>query len=167
MMALLSVAGNDTTKQTTSHTIISLDRHRDQRAWLAEDFEGRIRSAIEEFVRHASPVIEFGRLAVRDVELRGQHIAAGDKVVMFYCSGNRDETRFPEPSRFDLSRPATQHVGFGGGGIHFCLGNGVAKAQLRALYRQIIDRLPQLQVGDPVYLKNEFIHGVTRLPAHA
>jgi cytochrome P450 len=164
MMMLLSVAGNDTTKQTTSHTMVSLDRNPDQRAWLIEDFDGRIAGAIEEFIRHASPVIEFGRMATDDTELGGQRIAKGDKVVMFYCSGNRDESVFEDPHRFDLTRPRMPHVGFGGGGVHFCLGNSVAKAQLRALYNEILTKLPNIEVGEPELLHNEFIHGIRRLP---
>ncbi|MEU1476366.1 cytochrome P450 [Streptomyces sp. NPDC005760] len=166
LMVLLSVAGNDTTKQTTSWTAYSLDRNPDQRAWLAEDFDGRIMASIEEFVRHASPVVEFARTATRDTELAGQKITAGDKVVIFYCSGNRDESVFPDPHKFDLTRPRSAHVGFGGGGVHFCLGNGVAKAQLRALFRQILTKLPDLRItGEPALMRSEFINGVTHLPA--
>jgi len=164
MMVLLSIAGNDTTKQTTSHTLLSLDRNPDQRAWLLEDFDGRIVGAIEEFIRHASPVMEFGRRAMHDTEMGGQQIAKDDKVVLFYCSGNRDESVFEDPHRFDLTRPRLPHVGFGGGGVHFCLGNSVAKAQLRALYREILTRLPNIEVGEPELLHNEFINGVRRLP---
>jgi cytochrome P450 len=164
MMLLLSVAGNDTTKQTTTRTVVALDRNPDQRAWLAEDFDGRIATSIEEFVRHACPVIEFARTATHDTELRGVHIAEGDKVAMFYCSGNRDESVFPDAGKFDLTRPRTPHVGFGGGGVHFCLGNGVAKAQLRALFNEVLTKLPHIEVGEPENLTSEFINGVKRLP---
>jgi cytochrome P450 len=164
VMLLLSVAGNDTTKQTTTHTIISLDRNPDQRAWLMEDFDSRIASSIEEFIRHACPVIEFARTATEDTELGGQKIDKGDKVGIFYCSGNRDESVFDHPHRFDLNRPRRPHVGFGGGGVHFCLGNGIAKAQLRALFSEILTKLPDMKVGEPEYLYSEFINGVRRLP---
>jgi cytochrome P450 len=164
VMSLLSVAGNDTTKQTTTHTVISLDRNPDQRAWLTENFDGRIADAIEEFIRHASPVIEFARTATEDTELSGQKIGKGDKVAIFYCSGNRDESVFEHPHRFDLRRPRRPHVGFGGGGVHFCLGNSVAKAQLRALFSQILTKLPDMEVGEPEYLYSDFINGVRRLP---
>jgi cytochrome P450 len=164
MMLLLSTAGNDTTKQTTSHTLVSLYRDPDQREWLLEDFDARIANSIEEFIRHASPVIEFGRLATADAEMGGQQISKGDKVVMFYASGNRDESVYADPHRFDLKRPKIPHVGFGGGGVHFCLGHGVAKAQLRALFREILTRLPNLEiVGEPQMLQNEFIHGIRKL----
>ena len=167
VMLLLAVAGNDTTKQTTTRTVMSLWKHTDQRDWLMADFDGRIMNSIDEFVRHGSPVIEFARTATQDVELGGQLIPKGDKVVIFYCSGNRDAEVFDDPNRFDLSRPASHHVGFGGGGVHFCLGNGVAKAQLRAMFSEILTKLPKMQiVGEPVPLRSEFIHGVKHLPVH-
>ncbi|WP_349428870.1 cytochrome P450 [Microbacterium sp. LWS13-1.2] len=164
MMLLLSVAGNDTTKQTTSRSVVSLWRNPDQKAWLTEDFDGRIAASIEEFVRHASPVIQFARTAMEDVEIRGQQIERGDKVVLFYCSGNRDEESWPDAHVFDLQRERVPHVGFGGGGVHYCLGNGVAKAQLRALFREILTRLPDMEVGEPEYLRSDFINGVKHLP---
>jgi cytochrome P450 len=164
VMLLLSVAGNDTTKQTTTSTVISLDRNRGQRAWLLEDFEGRIAGSVEEFIRHASPVTEFIRTATQDTELAGQQITKGDKVTIFYCSGNRDESAFEDPHRFDLARPRRPHVAFGGGGVHYCLGNGIAKAQLRALFGNILTKLPGMEVGEPEYLYSEFINGVRHLP---
>ncbi len=164
MMLLLSVAGNDTTKQTTTRTVVSLWRNPDQRQWLIEDFDGRIAASIEEFVRHASPVLQFARTALQDVEIRGQHIERGDKVLLFYCSGNRDEDSWPDAHRFDIRRRPVSHVGFGGGGVHYCLGNGVAKAQLRALFKQILTRLPDMEVGEPELLRSDFINGVKRLP---
>ena len=166
VMLLLAVAGNDTTKQTTSLTVLELDRNPDQRAWLVDDFDGRIAGAVEEFVRHATPVIEFARTATEDVELGGQQIKKWDKVGLFYCSGNRDESVFEQPHRFDLRRSRKAHVGFGGGGVHFCLGNGVAKAQLRSLFAEILTQLPNLEItGEPQYLPSEFIHGIQHLPA--
>ncbi|MEU4361128.1 cytochrome P450 [Promicromonospora sp. NPDC023987] len=163
-MILLSIAGNDTTKQTTTHTMIQLARDAEQKAWLLEDLEGRMTGAIEEFVRHASPVISFTRTATEDLELRGQRILAGDKVAMFYASGNRDEQVFEDPHRFDLSRGRSPHVGFGGGGVHYCLGNSVAKAQLRALFTQILTKLPDVTVGEPHRLTSDFINGYRHLP---
>lgn len=167
MMVLLSVAGNDTTKQTTSHTVLSLSRNPTQRDWLLQDYDGRIMRAIEEFVRHATPVMQFARTATQDITIRGTEITAGDKVALFYCSGNRDATVFPDPETFDLTRPPSAHVGFGGGGVHYCLGNGVAKAQLRALFRQILTKLPTLEVGEPESLTSDFINGIKHLPVTA
>jgi cytochrome P450 len=164
-MVLLSTAGNDTTKQTTSHTILALDRHPEQREWLMADFDGRIGSAIEEFVRYASPVMDFSRTAKTNTEIRGSKIAAGEKVALFYCSGNRDESVFDQPGDFILSRSPNRHVGFGGHGVHYCLGANVAKTQLRALLRELLTRLPHLEIGEPEWLPNQFVHGIKRLPA--
>lgn len=164
VMLLLSVAGNDTTKQTTTRTVMSLWQNPDQREWLAADYDDRIGQSIEEFIRHASPVLEFARTVLHDTEIRGRRIQAGDKVVLFYCSGNRDEEVWADPHRFDLQRERQPHVGFGGGGVHFCLGNGVARAQLRALFSQILTKLPSMEVGEPEYLRSDFINGVKHLP---
>jgi cytochrome P450 len=164
-MVLLSTAGNDTTKQTTSHTIWALSRFPEQRAWLIDDFDSRIDSAVEEFVRFASPVLAFARRAVTDTEYRGSRITAGDKIGIFYCSGNRDESVFERPDEFDLSRSPNPHVGFGGGGVHFCLGHAVAKLQLRSLFRELLLRVPDLEVGEPVLLESRIVHGIKRLPA--
>ena len=167
MMVLLSVAGNDTTKQTTSHTVVNLARHPEQRNWLLEDFDGRIMGAIEEFLRYATPVLHFARTATRDVTIRGTEITAGDKVGLFYCSGNRDSTVFSDPEKFDITRPPSKHVAFGGGGVHYCIGAGVAKAQLRALFRQILTKLPDLEVGEPEQLIGGGMNGIKRLPVTA
>lgn len=163
-MVLMSVAGNDTTRQTTSLTLRALTQHPEQQHWLMADFDGRIGSAVEEFVRWATPVMTFSRIAVADYELNGQHIAAGDKVVMFYSSGNRDSEIFDEPEQFDLSRYPNPHVAFGGGGAHYCLGAQLAKAQLRALFGELLTALPDIQAGDPTYLSGNFIHAVGAMP---
>ena len=163
---LLCVAGTDTTRQTATHAVKALTDFPDQRAWLMEDYDGRINSAIEEFVRWASPVMTFRRTAIEDTELAGQPIKAGDKVVMFYPSGNWDTRVFHDPDTFDLSRSPNPHVGFGGGGNHFCLGNQVAKSQLRALFRELLTRIPDFRAGDPVMLEGNFIHGVKSMPIH-
>jgi cytochrome P450 len=165
-MVLMSVAGNDTTKQTTTRTMMSLVAHPEQRDWLLEDFDGRIGDAIEEFLRYASPVMTFARTATQDTELGGMQIAAGDKVGMFYCSGNRDEAAFDEPQKFDLSRPRPAHVAFGGGGVHFCLGAVVARTQLRALFGELLRKVPSMEIGEPDLLLSNFINGVKRLPVH-
>jgi cytochrome P450 len=165
-MVLISVAGNDTTKQSTSLAMLALQEHPEQRDWLLEDFDGRIAQAVEEIVRYASPIIQFTRTAAEDVELNSAQISEGDKVAMFYCSGNRDESRFSDADAFDLSRPKNPHVAFGGGGAHFCLGNGVAKSQLRSMFGQLLTRIPKIEFGEPVQLPSNFVNGVSRLPAH-
>jgi cytochrome P450 len=161
---LLSVAGNDTTRQTTSHAMKALTDFGDQRAWLLEDFDGRIGGAVEEFVRWATPVMTFRRTAATDYELSGQKVAAGEKVVMFYPSGNWDTEAIDHPERLDLSRNPNPHVGFGGGGRHFCLGASVARAQLRAIFGELLRQLPDIQAGDPDYVAGNFIHAVRSLP---
>jgi cytochrome P450 len=161
---LLSVAGNDTTRNTISATMRQLTLDRDQRALLVEDFEGRIDVAIEEFVRWASPVMTFRRTATRDTELGGQHITAGDWVVMFYTSANADPAVFAEPRRFDVTRTPNPHVGFGGGGPHYCMGNQLAKAQLRAIFWELLTRVPDLEAGEPVYLAGNFMQAIKSMP---
>ena len=161
---LLSVAGNDTTRQTMSHAAKGLTDFDDQRAWLAADFDDRIGGAVEEFVRWATPVMTFRRTAATDCRLGDQDIAAGEKVVMFYSSGNFDETVFDAPERFDLSRTPNPHLGFGGGGRHFCLGAHVARAQLRAIFGELLTQLPAFEAGDPSYVPGNFIHGIRSMP---
>jgi cytochrome P450 len=161
---LLSVAANDTTRQTTSHALKALTDFPDQRAWLLEDFDNRIGGAVEEFIRWASPVMTFRRTAASDFEISGQTIRAGEKVVMFYSSGNWDTEVFEHPERLDLSRSPNPHVGFGGGGVHFCLGAHVARAQLRAIFGELLRQLPDIQAGEPAYVPGNFIHGIRSMP---
>jgi cytochrome P450 len=161
---LLTVAGNDTTRQTISHGLKALTDFPDQRAWLVEDFDNRIGGAIEEFIRWATPVMTFRRTAAKDFELNGQTIRAGEKVVMFYSSGNWDTEAFEHPERLDLSRSPNPHLGFGGGGVHFCLGAHVGRAQLRAIFGELLRQLPDIQAGEPVYVPGNFIHGIRSMP---
>lgn len=162
---LLTVAGNDTTRQSTSHAMKALTDFPDQRAWLMEDLEGRLPTAVEEMVRWATPIMTFRRTASRDCELNGQQITEGDKVVMFYASANWDTEVFDHPERFDLSRDPNRHVSFGGGGIHHCLGNQLARQQLRAIWHELLTRLPDIEVcGEPSYTVSTFFHGVNHLP---
>jgi cytochrome P450 len=165
-LILLASAGNDTTKQTTTHTMMALVDNPEQRDWLMEDFDGRIGSAIEEFVRFATPVLQFARFATEDTEIAGQQIRPGDKLGLFYCSANRDEAVFADPEKFDLQRSPNPHLGFGGGGPHFCLGNQLAKAELRNLFRELLTRLRKVEFGEPDLLYSSFVHGVKRLPAN-
>jgi cytochrome P450 len=164
-LILLASAGNDTTKQATSHAMLALVAHPEQRDWLMEDFEDRIGTAVEEFVRWSSPVLQFARFATEDTELAGQQIMAGDKVGLFYCSANRDESVFESPGAFDLRRSPNPHLGFGGGGPHFCLGNQLTKSELRNLFRELLTRLKRIEFGEPDLLHSNFVHGIKRLPA--
>lgn len=161
---LLAVAGNDTTRQTTSHALKALTDFEDQRAWLMEDFDDRIGVAVEEMVRWASPVMTFRRTAAVDVELGGWQIAAGEKVVMFYASGNWDTTVFDRPDVLDLGRKPNPHLGFGGGGRHFCLGAHVARTQLRAIFGELLHQLPDIRAGEPEYLQGNFVHAIRAMP---
>jgi cytochrome P450 len=161
---LLSVAGNDTTRHATSHTLRALTVHPDQRAVLAEDLDGRIETAVEEFVRWATPVMTFRRTATEDVKLRGRTIVAGDKVALLYSSANRDEDGFAQPERFDVLREPNQHVGFGGGGIHYCLGASLARTMLRSITTELLTRLPDIEAGEPEPLVGNFINGIKRMP---
>jgi cytochrome P450 len=161
---LLAVAGNDTTRHTTSHAMKALCDFPEQRKVLCEDLGGRIETAVEEFVRWATPVMVFRRTATRDTEIRGVPIAAGDKVVLFYTSANRDEQAFADPGRFDVLRSPNHHVGFGGGGPHYCMGAALARLQLKALFTELLTLLPNLRVGGPEPLIGNFINGIKRMP---
>ncbi|HUO40755.1 MAG TPA: cytochrome P450 [Mycobacterium sp.] len=162
---LLMIAGNDTTRQSTSHGMKALTDFPDQRAWLTEDLQDRMPSAVEEIVRWATPIMTFRRTAARDCELGGQQITEGDKVVMFYASANWDTEVFDHPERLNLSRSPNRHVAFGGGGIHHCLGNQLARRQLAATFRELLTRLPDIQVvGEPTYGTGNFFHAVLTMP---
>ncbi|MEE6178576.1 cytochrome P450 [Mycobacterium sp. 050134] len=161
---LLAVAGNDTTRQTTSHALKALTDFPDQRAWLLAAFENRAGTAVEEFIRWATPVMTFRRTAARDFDLGDQAIRAGEKVVMFYSSANWDTAVFDHPERLDLGRDPNPHMGFGGGGVHFCLGAHVARAQLRALFGELLAQLPNIQAGEPAYVPGNFIHAIRSMP---
>jgi cytochrome P450 len=161
---LLAVAGTDTTRNTMAVTAMALQEFPDQRALLAEDFDGHIRTAIEEFVRWATPVMTFRRTATRDTELRGQQIREGDWVLLMYSSGNRDERVITDPHTFDIRRSPNPHIGFGGGGPHFCMGAFLAKMQLEAFFGELIRRVPNLRLGEPDYLTSNFFRAVKSLP---
>jgi cytochrome P450 len=161
---LLSVAGNDTTRNTISLTTMALQEHPDQRALLEREYDAHIATAIDEFVRWASPVMTFRRTATQDTVLGGQQIQEGEWVLMIYSSGNRDERAFTNPHAFDITRKPNLHVGFGGGGPHFCMGAFLAKMQLQAIFRELLFRAPTLRVGTPEYLTGNFVHAVKSLP---
>ena len=160
---LLSVAGNDTTRHTTSHAMHALTLHPDQRAVLMEDLDARLPVAVEEFVRWATPVLHFRRTTTRPVELHGERLEEGEKVVLFYLSGNRDETAIDDPQRFDVTRDPNYHLGFGGGGPHYCLGASLARTQLRSIFGEMMRQIPDIEVGEPDPLAGSFIRGVKRM----
>ena len=115
-------------------------------------------------MRWGSPVMTFRRTATRDTVLRDQEINDGDWVLLMYSSGNRDERVFTDPDKFDLTRKPNPHVGFGGGGPHFCMGSFLAKMQLQAFVRELIFRAPTLRVGQPEFLTGNFVNAVKSLP---
>jgi cytochrome P450 len=160
---LLSVAGNDTTRHTTSHAMRALTVHPDQRELLLDHLDERLPSAVEEFVRWASPVMTFRRTTVREVELYGEHLGVGEKVVLFYHSANRDADAFEDPWRFDVTRDPNRHVGFGGGGPHYCLGASLARTQLRSIFGELLRVVPDIEAQEPELLRSAFIHGVKRM----
>jgi cytochrome P450 len=161
---LLSVAGNDTSRNSISLTARAFQQFPEQRALLLEDFDGRIGTAIEEFVRWVTPVMTFRRTATQDVELGGELIREGDWIAMMYSSANRDEKVFERPDEFDIMRSPNPHVGFGGGGPHFCMGNFVAKMQIREIFDQLLHRVPTLELGEPSYLQGNFVRAVKSMP---
>jgi methyl-branched lipid omega-hydroxylase len=162
---LLVVAGNETTRNAISHAMKALTDHPDQRAAWRDDLHGLAPTAVEEIVRWATPVIHFRRTATRDTELGGQRIAEGEKIVLWYNSANRDEEKFEDPFRFDLRRSPNEHVGFGAGGPHFCLGANLARREIAIMFEELLRRLPDLEVtGPPDMLQSAFIHGIKRMP---
>ncbi|MCO5317786.1 MAG: cytochrome P450 [Microthrixaceae bacterium] len=166
-MMLLSVAGSETTRTATSHGMQALFDHPDQMRLMLDnlDDDDFIATAIEEIVRWATPVHHFRRTAAVDTELRGKKIAAGDKVLIWHVSANRDEEVFDEPFRFDLQRTPNEHVAFGGGGAHFCLGANLARAELRIILREMLSRLEDIRpAGPPERLRSNFIHGMKHMP---
>lgn len=162
---LLVVAGNETTRNAISHGLLALCEHPDQRAIWQADFDAVAPTAVDEIVRWATPVIHFRRTATQDTEIRGQRIRAGEKVVLWYASANRDEDVFADPHRFDVRRSPNPHVGFGGPGPHFCLGAHLARREITVMFRELLQRLPDIRVaGEPDRLASHFIHGIKHLP---
>ena len=110
--------------------------------------------------------MQFRRTATEDTEIAGVPIAKGEKVVMWYCSGNRDETVFPDAGRFDITRePDVPHLGFGGGGPHYCMGAALGRLMLKHNLHELYTRMPDLESGPPALQVNNFIHGVRAMPA--
>jgi len=163
---LLVDAGGDTTRNLVAGGMDALFAHPDQRAWLSADLDARLGPAIEELLRWVSPVVYMRRTATRDTELAGVPIAEGQKVVMYYGSANRDPVGFgPTADRLDLSRSPNDHVAFGGGGPHFCLGAHIARAEIHGLLRELLSRLPDLASAGPTeWLPSTFISGPKHMP---
>ncbi|CAM5666729.1 MULTISPECIES: cytochrome P450 [Streptomyces] len=161
---LLVVAGNETTRHTITHSMLALIQHPEQLARLQED-PSLIPTAVEEFLRWASPVYHFRRTATRDVELGGKRIKEGDKVVMWFASGNRDEEVFGNPYDFDVTRQNNDHITFGKGSPHLCLGNLLARTEIRIMFEELIPRLADIKLaGDVPRVRSNFVNGIKKLP---
>jgi cytochrome P450 len=162
---LLVVAGNETTRHAISHSMKALLDHPDQLALLQERPE-LVPGAVEEFLRWASPVYHFRRTATRDVEMHGRTVRVGDKVVVWFASGNRDEAVFPDPYRFDVTRQRVDHLTFGKGGPHFCLGNQLARLELRIMFEELLPRLTSgmAPTGPVTRVRSNFVNGIKTFP---
>jgi methyl-branched lipid omega-hydroxylase len=161
---LLVVAGNETTRTALSHALMLFTEFEEQRALLLADIENRIEGAVEEVVRHASPVLFMRRTLTRDYTMNGQDYREGDKAVLYYYSANRDEAVFGDPERFDITRSPNPHVGFGAAGPHFCLGAHLARRELTVMLRELLTRVPDITAGEPDRLLSSFVNGIKRLP---
>ncbi|GAB7143085.1 cytochrome P450 [Mycobacterium riyadhense] len=162
---LLVVAGNETTRNAISHGVLALSRYPEERDKWWSDFDRVAPTAVEEIVRWASPVVYMRRTLTRDVELRGTKMAAGDKISLWYCSANRDESKFVNPWMFDVTRDPNPHAGFGGGGAHFCLGANLARREIRVVFDELRREMPDIVAAEePARLLSQFIHGIKRLP---
>ena len=161
---LLSVAGNETTRNLISHGMVALLEHPDQLERVRAD-RSLLPTAVEEMLRWASPVMCFRRTAMRDTELGGQAVRDGDKVIFWYVSANRDETVFPDPNRFDITRTPNEHIAFGSGGPHFCLGANLARLEIRVMFDEVLNRLSDIEPAGPVSrLRSNFINGLKHVP---
>ncbi len=161
---LLSVAGNETTRNLISHGIIALHENPGELARLRAD-RSLMPSAIDEMLRWGTPVMNFRRTATRDTELGGQQISEGDKVVFWHISANRDETMFPDPYRFDIGRSPNEHMAFGSGGPHYCLGANLARMEIRVMFEELLDRFPEFEItGECPRLRSSFINGIKHIP---
>jgi len=162
---LLVVAGNETTRNAISHGVVALSRYPEQREKWWADYDALAPTAVEEIVRWASPVVYMRRTLTRDFELGGAKMAAGDKVTLWYNSANRDESKFANPWLFDVSRTPNPHLGFGGGGAHFCLGANLARREIRVVFDELRREIPDIvAIEEPARLLSQFIHGIKRLP---
>ena len=160
---LLMAAGNDSTKATYCSGMRALMEDDEQRRLLVED-PSLIPDAVEESLRMFPAFAHFRRTATCDTELRGEQIKEGEKVVMWYVSSNRDETRYEDPDRFELRRKA-EHQAFGAGGRHFCLGTALARLELKVLFEETLARYPRIAIdGRPEYVRSAFVNQLKTLP---
>ncbi len=161
---LLAVAGNETTRNALSHGVLTMIEHPDQYRLLRQNPE-LVPSATEEILRWASPVMYFRRNITRDTTLGGQALKAGEKISIWYISANRDESVFKDPFKFDITRSPNEHVAFGGGGPHFCLGASLARLEMNLLFEELVKRVDTIELaGEVKRLRSNFINGIKHLP---
>jgi cholest-4-en-3-one 26-monooxygenase len=161
---MLTVAGNETTRNLMSGAMHAFFQHPDQWQRLRED-RSLLPTAVDEMLRFVSPVMNFRRTAMVDLTMSGTDIKAGDKVVFFHASANRDENVFDSPDAFDIARDPNPHIAFGGGGPHFCLGTNLARMEIRVMFEHLLDRVPDIREdGEVQRLQSQFINGVKHLP---
>ena len=164
LMVSVDIYLNETTRHAISHSMLALIEHPDQLDRLRRE-PPLIASAVEEFLRWASPVYHFRRTATRDTELGGKQIRAGDKLVLWFASGNRDEEVFARPYDFDVTRTRNDHVTFGKGSPHLCLGNLLARTEIRIMFEELIPRLADIRlVGEVPRVRSNFVNGIKKLP---
>ena len=162
---LLVVAGNETTRNAISHGVLALSRYPSEREKWWSNYDALAPTAVEEIVRWASPVVYMRRTLTRDVELGGVKMAEGDKATLWYNSADRDESKFANPWMFDVARDPNPHLGFGGGGAHFCLGANLARREIRVVFDELRREIPDIvAVEEPARLLSQFIHGIKSLP---
>ncbi|XQE83569.1 cytochrome P450 [Streptomyces microflavus] len=163
--SLLLVAGVETTRNAIAHGLSLLDRHPEQQELLRSDFDRYIGGAVEEIVRHSTPIIQFRRTVVSEFPLGGRTFLPGEKVSLLYASANRDESVFTRPDLFDITRSPNPHLGYGGGGPHHCLGAHLARLEMTALFRELLTRRPVIRrTGDPLLVDSNFDNRVGSLP---
>ncbi len=164
---LLMNAGSETTRNLITGGMLTLFEHPDERTRLQQD-RSLLPGAVEEMLRFVTPVLHFRRTAREDTTLGDQTIRSGDKVAIWYVSANRDDDQFPDADRFDITRTPNDHVAFGAGGPHFCLGAGLARLEARVLFEGLWTRFPDLRPDGPVRrLRSNFINGIKSLPVAA
>ncbi|HKY58994.1 MAG TPA: cytochrome P450 [Aeromicrobium sp.] len=159
---MLSVAGNETTRNAITHGMQAFFKHPDQwELWKRE----RPVTMVDEVIRWATPVTVFQRTALNDIEINGAQIKAGDRVGIFYASGNHDEDVFTDPHRFDITRDPNPHLSFGGHGAHYCIGANLARLEIQIMFDTIADRMPDITaLGDVERLRHSWINGIKHLP---
>jgi cholest-4-en-3-one 26-monooxygenase len=161
---LLIVAGNETTRNLMSGAMTAFFDHPDQWELLRRD-RSLLPTAVEEMLRYVTPVMHFRRTATTDMEMRGQQIKEGDKIVFWHVSANRDETAFENPDTFDITRSPNNHIAFGGGGPHFCLGANLARMEIMVMFDRLLERIPDIRLdGEVQRLQSNFINGTKHIP---